>query len=87
MAVLVTRDTRDEAYLYSARRKETTMHQELDELRRKLKQRIFVGTSTGATVVSSSVHEQAMALRHDARPTEDPRRRPKDSVQETLDLE
>ena len=47
VVVLVTRDTRDEAYYYSARRKERKMHQELDRLRRELRQKIFVGEPSG----------------------------------------
>lgn len=47
VVVLVTRDTRDEAYLYSAQRKERRMHQELETLREKLKQRILVGKPGG----------------------------------------
>ena len=38
MVLLVTRDTRDEAYMYSARRKEKRMHEELARLRATLKQ-------------------------------------------------
>src|SRR2546425_5713411 len=47
--MLVTKDTRDEAYLYSARRKERKMHVELDRLRRELRQKIFVGQPAGET--------------------------------------
>ena len=38
MVLLVTRDTRDEAYMYSARRKERKMHEELTRLREALNQ-------------------------------------------------
>jgi Fanconi anemia group M protein len=37
--VMVTRDTKDEAYLYSSRKKELQMRRELDSLRRKLRAR------------------------------------------------
>ena len=37
--VMVTRDTKDEAYLYSSRKKELQMRRELDSLRRKLRVR------------------------------------------------
>lgn len=37
--IFVTRDTKDEAYLWSSRRKEMQMRKELDSLRRKLRQR------------------------------------------------
>ena len=67
VAVLVTEDTRDEAYLYSAKRKERKMHQELDRLRRELQQKIFVGTPGGETFVSASPEKRIQALR-EARP-------------------
>ena len=38
VVMLVTKGTRDEAYFYSSRRKEYQMHQELDRLRRDLRQ-------------------------------------------------
>ncbi|HKZ62863.1 MAG TPA: helicase-related protein [Thermoplasmata archaeon] len=63
VAVLVTRDTRDEAYLYSARRKERKMHTELDRLRKDLRQRIFVGTPTGETFVSGDPAKRIDSLR------------------------
>jgi Fanconi anemia group M protein len=47
VVVLLSRDTRDEAYLSSAKRKERRMHLELDRLRKQLKQRIFVGEVGG----------------------------------------
>jgi len=59
--VLVTRDTRDEAYFYSSRRKERKMHQELEALRRALRQRIFVGQPTGEVFTSDRPEER---LRH-----------------------
>ncbi|HEY5538059.1 MAG TPA: DEAD/DEAH box helicase [Thermoplasmata archaeon] len=59
--VLVTRDTRDEAYFYSSRRKERKMHQELEALRRALRQRIFVGQPTGEVFASDRPEER---LRH-----------------------
>ncbi len=39
VVIFVTRDTKDEAYLWSSRRKEMQMRKELDSLRRKLRQR------------------------------------------------
>jgi len=60
--MLVTRDTRDEAYLHSARRKERRMHEELDRLRRGLRQKIFVGTPGGETLVSAAPRERIRVL-------------------------
>lgn len=47
VAVLGSKATRDEAYFYSAKRKERKMHQELERLRQELKQVIFVGEPGG----------------------------------------
>ena len=67
------RDTRDEAYMYSARRKERRMHEELDRLRRELKQKIFVGTPGGETFVTAKPEERIAALRNaEAKPEETP---------------
>ena len=85
VAVLVTRDTRDEAYLYSARRKEMKMHAELDRLRRELKQRVFVGAPGGETVVTAKPEERIRRLREAARPKEE-RLQTRRSVQSELDL-
>ncbi len=77
--MLVTRDTRDEAYLYSARRKEQRMHEELDRLRRELRQKIFVGTPSGETFVSAVPRSRIEVLREASRasgPHETPSRRP-----------
>ena len=63
--MLVTKDTRDEAFLYSARRKERKMHQELDRLRRDLKQKIFVGEPGGETFVTAAP-EKVLAARREA---------------------
>ena len=63
VAVLVTKDTRDMAYLYSARRKEAKMHAELDRLRRELRQKIFVGTPGGETFVAASPKGRIEGLR------------------------
>ncbi|TLZ52398.1 MAG: DEAD/DEAH box helicase [Methanobacteriota archaeon] len=63
VAVLVTKDTRDEAYMYSARRKERKMHAELDRLRRELKQKIFVGLPGGETFVTAKPEERIASLR------------------------
>jgi len=61
--MLVTRDTRDEAYMYSARRKERKMHAELDRLRRELKQKIFVGTPGGEAFVTAKPEDRIAGLR------------------------
>ena len=66
VVMLVTKDTRDEAYFYSARRKERKMHQELDRLRRELKQRIFVGEPGGETFVAAAPERRLEALRERA---------------------
>jgi Fanconi anemia group M protein len=85
VAVLVTRDTRDEAYLYSARRKERKMHAELDRLRRDLKQKMFVGKPGGETFVTAKPEERIRQLREAARPIEGPPRTRRTSQSE-LDL-
>jgi len=66
VVMLVTKDTRDEAYLYSARRKERKMHQELDRLRRELKQRILVGEPGGEAFMSAVPEARLEALRQEA---------------------
>src|SRR6267143_1237075 len=63
VVMLVTKDTRDEAYFYSARRKERKMHEELDRLRKELRQRIFVGDPDGETLVSAAPDRRIEALR------------------------
>lgn len=67
VVMLVTKDTRDEAYFYSARRKERRMHQELDLLRKELRQKIFVGEPGGETFVSSAPEQRIEALRQERR--------------------
>ncbi len=67
VVMLVTKDTRDEAYFYSARRKERKMHQELDRLRKELKQRIFVGDPGGETFVAAAPDQRIEHLRNQAR--------------------
>lgn len=47
VVVLGSKATRDEAYFYSAKRKEKKMHRELEKLRQELKQVIFVGEPGG----------------------------------------
>src|SRR5438445_12745541 len=64
---LETKDTREEAYLYSARRKERKMHQELDRLRKELKQRILVGEPRGETFVAAVPLQRIELLRDQAR--------------------
>lgn len=66
VVMLVTKDTRDEAYLYSARRKERKMHQELDRLRRELRQRILVGEPGGEAFMSAVPEARLEALRQEA---------------------
>jgi Fanconi anemia group M protein len=62
--MLVTKDTRDEAFLYSAKRKERKMHQELDRLRRDLKQKIFVGEPGGEMFVTAAP-EKLLQAKHE----------------------
>ncbi len=78
VVMLVTKDTRDEAYFYSARRKERKMHEELDRLRKELRQRIFVGGPGGETFVSAAPERRIEALREAAQeiPPPMPTRRP-----------
>lgn len=73
VVMLVTKDTRDEAYFYSARRKERRMHEELDRLRKELKQRIFVGEPGGETFVAAAPEQRIETLREETR-TEPPER-------------
>ncbi len=47
VVILGSKATRDEAYFYSAQRKERKMHRELEKLRQELKQMIFVGEPGG----------------------------------------
>ena len=61
--MLVTKDTRDEAFLYSAKRKERKMHAELDRLRRDLKQKIFVGEPGGEMFLSAAPEKVLEAKR------------------------
>ncbi len=79
VVMLVTTDTRDEAFLYSARRKERKMHQELDRLRRELKQKIFVGEPGGEMFVTAAPEARLEALREQAsaKPPEPPLETPK----------
>ena len=90
VVMLVTKDTRDEAFLYSARRKERRMHTELDRLRRELRQRIFVGTPGGETFVAAApervLEARRAALREEAQEPPAPRsRRPSKKGPTTLD--
>ncbi len=64
VVMLVTRDTRDEAFMYSARRKERKMHLELDRLRRDLRQRIFVG-EPGGELFATAAPEKVLEARRD----------------------
>jgi len=86
--MLVTKDTRDEAYLYSARRKERKMHVELDRLRKELKQKIFVGEPGGETFVAAAPERRIEALRERAReppPLPEPHRRASKKGQTTVE--
>ena len=86
--MLVTKDTRDEAYLYSARRKERKMHVELDRLRKELKQKIFVGEPGGETFVAAAPERRIEALRERAReppPLPEPRQRASKKGQTTVE--
>jgi len=65
--VLVTRNTRDEAYYRSARSKERRMHEELDRLRRQLKQRILVGEPTGEVFTRPEPEKVMERLSEEAR--------------------
>ena len=67
VVMLVTKDTRDEAYFYSARRKERKMHQELDRLRKELRQKIFVGQPGGETFVAADPERRIESLREETR--------------------
>ena len=86
VVMLVTRDTRDEAYFYSSRRKERKMHQELETLRRALHQKIFVGTPGGPTFVEARPTERLERMREAAREREEPKpaRPPRKPGQATL---
>jgi len=75
VVMLVTKDTRDEAYFYSARRKERKMHQELDLLRKELRQKIFVGEPGGETFATADLEQRIETLRQEAR-QEPPARTP-----------
>lgn len=59
VVVMVTRDSRDEAYLYSAKRKERRMHEELDRLRELLKQRILVGKPGGGFFMAPRLSDES----------------------------
>lgn len=88
VVMLVTKDTRDEAYFYSARRKERKMHLELDRLRKELRQRIFVGEPGGEAYVTASPEARIESLREaarDDRPAESPVRRPDKKGQTTFE--
>ncbi|MDX1534897.1 MAG: helicase-related protein, partial [Thermoplasmata archaeon] len=58
VVVVVTKDSRDEAYLYSARNKERKMHLELDRLRELLKQRILVGKPGGGFFMAPKLDDE-----------------------------
>ena len=88
VVMLVTKDTRDEAYFYSARRKERKMHVELDRLRKDLKQKIFVGEPGGETFVAAAPEKRIETLRaqsHDRAPLPESRRRPSKKGQTTFE--
>src|SRR2546430_14208185 len=58
VVMLVTTDTRDEAYFYSARREERKMHQELDRLRKELPQKVFVAEPGGDMLVAAAPEQR-----------------------------
>ncbi|MEE9174470.1 MAG: helicase-related protein [Thermoplasmata archaeon] len=62
VVVVVTKDSRDEAYLYSARSKERKMHVELDRLRERLKQRILVGKPGGGFFTAPKLDDETSRL-------------------------
>ena len=72
VVMLVTRDTRDEAYFYSSRKKERRMHVELDRLRRELRQKIFVGLPAGEAFAEARPGERLERLREAERSKGDP---------------
>jgi len=84
VVMLVTRGTRDEAYLYSSRRKERRMHVELDRLRRDLRQKIFVGQPTGETFVQMRPGERLERMREIARGEATPAKLPRKPGQAKL---
>jgi len=73
VVVLVTRNTRDEAYYRSARSKERRMHEELDRLRRQLKQRILVGEPTGEVFTLPEPEKVMERLSEEARERQEAR--------------
>src|SRR3989449_107285 len=78
--MLVPKDTRGEAYLYSARRQERKMHVELDRLRKELKQKIFVGEPGGESFVAAAPERRIEDLRAQSRePPRLPEPRPRAS--------
>ncbi len=74
VVVVVTKDSRDEAYLYSARSKERKMHVELDRLRERLKQHILVGKPGGGFFMAPKLDDETsrFLLPEEEKPT--PRR-------------
>jgi Fanconi anemia group M protein len=72
VVMLITRDTRDEAYFYSSRSKERRMHLELEHLRRQLRQKIFIGVPGGETFAEVRPAERLDRMREAARPREGP---------------
>ena len=59
VVMLLARDTKDEAYLYSSKRKEAKMHLQLDSLRRRLKVAKKVGADTGEAVDVEGIFEES----------------------------
>jgi ERCC4-related helicase len=70
--MLVTRDTRDEAYFYSSQKKERRMHLELEHLRRELRQKIFVGVPAGETFAEVRPAERLDRMRRAGRAPDTP---------------
>jgi ERCC4-related helicase len=72
VVMLVTRDTRDEAYFYSSQKKERRMHLELEHLRRELRQKIFVGVPAGETFAEVRPAERLDRMRRAGRAPDTP---------------
>ena len=80
VVMLVTRGTRDEAYFFSSRRKERRMHEELDRLRKELRQMTFGVESSRETLVQARPAErlrlvqQAPTAHREPEPVRPPRK-------------
>jgi len=61
VVILITKGTRDEAYYWSSKHKESRMHKELERLRKELQKDIEVGGPTAPTFESAGRMEQVRA--------------------------